>query len=149
MATKITAALAAAIDAAATNASTTAFATEAGAGTTTEIRTGLQVLLGLGATLAAIWLVVQDELGGYLSPEAQALAGAIVAGTIAVSTTLARVMAIPAVNDWLTRIGLGAEPKADTGYQGQRYTDNPAAELAAQVKDVRGWSVDDADAYDE
>ncbi len=40
MATKITAALAAAIDAAATNAATTAFASTAGAGTTLEIRTG-------------------------------------------------------------------------------------------------------------
>lgn len=106
------------------------------------IRTGLQVLLGLGATLAAIWLVVQDELGGYLSPEAQALIGAIVAGTIAVSTTLARVMAIPAVNDWLTKIGLGAEPKVDYGYEGDRYVD-PPAELAQQAKDVRGWTIDD------
>jgi len=40
MATKITAALAAAIDTAATDASTTAFATTAGAATTLEIRTG-------------------------------------------------------------------------------------------------------------
>lgn len=40
MATKITAALAAAIDTAATNAATTAFASTAGAGTTLEIRTG-------------------------------------------------------------------------------------------------------------
>lgn len=40
MATKITAALASAIDTAATDASTTAFATTAGAGTTLEVRTG-------------------------------------------------------------------------------------------------------------
>lgn len=40
MATKITVALASAIDAAATNAATTAFASTAGAGTTLEVRTG-------------------------------------------------------------------------------------------------------------
>lgn len=77
------------------------------------LRTALQVGLALGGVLASIWVIVADELGAWLTPDVQAWIAGAVALVVAGSAALARIMAIPAVNRWLTRLGLGAEPKGD------------------------------------
>lgn len=77
------------------------------------LRTALQVGVALGGVLASIWVIVGDEFGDWLTPEASAWIGGGVALVVAGSAALARVMAIPLVNEWLTRLGLGAEPKGD------------------------------------
>jgi hypothetical protein len=58
------------------------------------------------ALLIALLPVVPEVLGG-LHLDATAFG----AQTIAVATAVTRIMALPAVNDPLTRLGLGAEPK--------------------------------------
>ena len=45
------------------------------------------------------------------SPEQATGAGLI---ALSVSAAITRVMAVPFVNEWLTKIGLGAEPKTTT-----------------------------------
>ena len=69
------------------------------------------------AALVVLWVlptvleIVAEELGDQL-PEGLNLwlAGAAVAVT-GVATAVTRIMAIPAVNGWLTRIGFGSQPK--------------------------------------
>jgi hypothetical protein len=58
------------------------------------------------ALLVALLPVVPEVLGG-LHLDTTALG----AQTLAVAAGITRVMALPAVNDLLTRLGLGAEPK--------------------------------------
>ena len=77
MATKITAAMASAIDTAATNAATTAFATTAGAGTTVEVRTGAAPstpeTAATGTLLATVtigtWSGTSDGTGNITAPD--------------------------------------------------------------------------------
>lgn len=81
MATKITAALAAAIDTAATNAATTAFASTAGAGTTLEVRTGAAPATpetaATGTLLATVtigsWTGTSDGSGNITAPNPAAV----------------------------------------------------------------------------
>ncbi|GAA0960130.1 hypothetical protein [Frigoribacterium faeni] len=79
------------------------------------LRTGAQVLVsgalllaGVSAVAPAVLEAVQDVLPG---PAVVWLTGSI-ATLAAVSTALARVMAIPAVNQWLTKVGLGSVPRS-------------------------------------
>ena len=79
------------------------------------LRTIVAAVIGLGSVLPIAWVIVQEELGAILSPEVMARIGVGVTVALAVTGAITRVMAIPAVNDWLTRLGLGAEPKAEVG----------------------------------
>lgn len=67
------------------------------------VRTAIQVIAGLAAAIPLIVPAIEGDQPGLLGP-----AGAVAVGVAAAVT---RVMAIPAVNDLLTRLGLGAEPK--------------------------------------
>ena len=72
------------------------------------VATTTLVVLGI---IPSILEVVVDELGAHL-PEGLRLwllgAAVVVTG---VTTAATRIMAIPAVNGWLTSIGFGAQPK--------------------------------------
>ena len=66
-------------------------------------RTVLQTLPALAVAVPAVVVAIEQDHPGLLGP----------AGVVAVTASgiVARVMALPAVNDLLTRFGLGAEPK--------------------------------------
>ena len=74
--------------------------------TTYPWRATVRTVLAAVISIAAVWgLVVQAAGVDETTP--------VVATTIAVAGAITRIMAIPAVNDLLTRFGLGAEPKDD------------------------------------
>lgn len=67
-------------------------------------------LVVLGVIPQAIQAIV-ESLGGHLPPGLTAwlLSAAVV--VTGVATAVTRIMAIPAVNGWLTSIGFGSQPK--------------------------------------
>lgn len=67
------------------------------------VRTVLAFVGGAAAAAPVLYTAVTNE-----SPEAATGAGLT---ALAVSAAITRVMAVPFVNEWLTRLGLGAEPK--------------------------------------
>jgi hypothetical protein len=70
------------------------------------VRTALAFIAGAAAAAPALYTAVMNE-----SPEAATGAGLV---ALSVSAAITRVMAVPFVNEWLTKIGLGAEPKTPT-----------------------------------
>ncbi|MDN4616396.1 hypothetical protein P5G50_18265 [Leifsonia sp. F6_8S_P_1B] len=74
----------------------------------TIVQVGIPAFLGFALVLPeiieALGLPVESELRLYLV--------GIAAAVTAVAGALSRVMAIPAVNEWLTSIGLGSVPKS-------------------------------------
>ena len=80
------------------------------------LRTGLAVLLGILVTIPLVWAIVGDELAavGWAVPEPwAAIITAIVTGCVVASSAITRIMAIPQVSDWLTRLGLGPAPQGE------------------------------------
>lgn len=76
----------------------------------TFLATATTSLIVLGV-LPLVLDIVAEELGTYLPPGLNAwLAGAAVVVT-GVTTAVTRIMAIPAVNGWLSSIGFGSDPK--------------------------------------
>lgn len=67
------------------------------------VRTALAFVGGAAAAAPVLYTAVTNE-----SPEAATGAGLT---ALAVSAAITRVMAVPFVNEWLTKLGLGAEPK--------------------------------------
>lgn len=85
------------------------------------LRTFIQVIVpGLAAVnsiLPSIMETINTELAkiGLVLPDWALLgANAAVLAVGALSAIISRIMAIPAVNDWLTKIGLGATPKTES-----------------------------------
>ena len=76
-------------------------------------RTALAILVGVGIVLPVVWAVVVDELGAYVPPETVAAGAWLVGLLVAASSAITRIMAIPAVNAWLTTVGLGAAPRTE------------------------------------
>jgi hypothetical protein len=66
-------------------------------------RTILEFIVGAAIAAPVLYTAVTNE-----SPE-QAVGAGLLALTV--SAAITRVMAVPFVNNWLTRVGLGAEPK--------------------------------------
>ena len=80
------------------------------------LRTGLAVLLGILVTIPLVWAIIGDELAavGWAVPEPwAAIITAIVTGCVVASSAITRIMAIPRVSDWLTRLGLGPAPQGE------------------------------------
>ena len=78
------------------------------------IRTAVQVIVGAAAVLATVVVVapqVLDALADVLPGPVVAWIGGAIAALTAVSAALSRVMAIPVVNAWLVKLGLGSAPK--------------------------------------
>lgn len=83
------------------------------------IRTALQVtiafLVGLGGSVALLQAVAPQVLAAVvdvLPPSAYAWLVGAFAFVIAIATTLSKLMAIPVINAWLTRLGAGSVPRA-------------------------------------
>ncbi len=77
------------------------------------IRTAVQVIVGGAAVLATIVLVapqIIDAVADVVPGPVIAWATAAIATLAAISAAVARVMAIPAVDEWLRRIGAGSAP---------------------------------------
>lgn len=74
------------------------------------LRTVLAYIVGAGIVVPAAWVIAQDTLSGYLSPEVITAAAWTVGLIVAVSAFVTRVIAIPQVNAWLTKLGVGAAP---------------------------------------
>jgi hypothetical protein len=66
-------------------------------------RTALAFVSGAALAAPVLYTAVTNE-----SPEAATGAGLL---ALSVSAAVTRVMAVPFVNEWLTILGLGAEPK--------------------------------------
>lgn len=66
-------------------------------------RTALAFITGAALAAPVLYTAVTNE-----SPEQATGAGL---AALAVSAGITRIMAVPFVNEWLTRVGLGAEPK--------------------------------------
>ena len=77
----------------------------------TIVQVGIPALITLVGVLPLIIQAVLDELGEQLPPGVRLWLLGAAALLTSVAAALARVMAIPAVNAWLTRLGLGATPK--------------------------------------
>lgn len=83
------------------------------------IRTAVQVVVASAAILATVVVVapqiltaIQDVLPG---PAVAWITGAI-ATLAAISVALSRVMAIPAVDEWLKKLGAGSAPSGAVAY---------------------------------
>ena len=74
----------------------------------TVVQTIIGVLLSLGVVVPAVVGIVGDQWAPWLGPQALAVLGVAAAVAAAISGTLARIMAIPQVNTWLTHVGLSA-----------------------------------------
>ena len=77
------------------------------------LRTVLAYVVAAGIVVPAVWSIAQDTLAGYLSPEVVTAAAWTVGLIVAVSAFVTRVIAIPQVNAWLTKLGVGATPAPD------------------------------------
>lgn len=79
------------------------------------IRTIAQVIV-TGAGILAVAVVVApqilDALADVLPGPVVAWAAGVIAAAAALSAALSRVMAIPAVDAWLKKIGLGSAPRS-------------------------------------
>ena len=77
-------------------------------------RTAAQVVVTGAAILATLVVVapqVLDALADVLPGPVVAWCSGAIASAAAVSAALARLMAVPAVDEWLKRIGLGSAPR--------------------------------------
>ena len=124
-----------------------------------SLRTAVAVLLGLALVLPIVWAIIGEELEkvGWAIPEPiGTVVGIIIAAITAAAAIVTRVMAIPAVSDWLTKLNLGPTPAGvetqpePIGDVMARYTvaaDRPPAELVpdaervtdADVRRLSGW----------
>lgn len=76
----------------------------------TVIQTVLGIVIGAGIVLPLVGVIVQEELGAWLPENWVAAIIGFSAVAAAVSAAVTRIMAIPAVNDALRKVGLGAGP---------------------------------------
>lgn len=77
----------------------------------TALQVGIPALITLVGVLPLIIQVILDELGEQMPDGLRLWLLGAAALLTAVAAALARIMAIPAVNAWLTALGLGATPK--------------------------------------
>jgi hypothetical protein len=77
----------------------------------TAVQVGIPALITLVGVLPVVIQIVLDELGEHMPEGLRVWLLAAAAGLTAAAAAITRIMAIPAVNAWLTTIGLGAAPK--------------------------------------
>jgi hypothetical protein len=76
----------------------------------TAVQSALGVILTLGVVLPVVVSVIGDGMDAYLPDAWRAWLVGAAAFVAALSATLARVMAIPAVDGWLRSLGLSSTP---------------------------------------
>lgn len=84
----------------------------------TVVAVGVSVLLGLAAVASVLQVFLPqflEAIAEALPPEAFAVVSSTIATIIVVAGAVTRVMAIPGVNAFLTKIKLGATPAPKTG----------------------------------
>lgn len=108
------------------------------------LRTIVQALIILvplaNGAAVAVAAYLQEQTHLVIPPWAFLVLNAVVAVTAVVMGLLARLMAVPGVNDWLTRIGLGSVPRNVVVHESPET--KPAAGLAVDVEQVTGLSAD-------
>jgi hypothetical protein len=75
-------------------------------------RTALAVLVGVGIVVPAVVTILTTQLDVYLSAEVKAWLIGASGLAVAVSGAVTRIIAIPAVDAWLKRLGLSSSPDA-------------------------------------
>lgn len=81
----------------------------------TVLQTALAFLVGLGSSVGLLQAVAPQVLAAVIDVLPPAVYGWLVgvfAFVIALAGALSKLMAIPIVNAWLTRVGFGSVPKA-------------------------------------
>lgn len=78
----------------------------------TAVQSAIGTLLTLGVVLPIIVAVFNDQLKDYLPDAWEAWLVSAAVFVAALSATVARIMAIPAVDRWLKKIGLSSSPSA-------------------------------------
>ena len=76
------------------------------------LRTLIQVIIPAFLGFAVVLPMIIEALGLPVDSELRLWLVAVAAGVSAVAAAIARVMAIPAVNAWLIKVGLGSVPKS-------------------------------------
>lgn len=93
------------------------------------VQVGVPAFLSFALALPAII----DALGLPVNSRLRLSLLAVAAGVTAVGAAITRVMAIPAVNGWLTQVGLGSVPKSSLTTS----PDTGAVQVAADPKAVK------------
>lgn len=96
----------------------------------TLVATVIPSFLGFAVVLP----MIIDALGLPVDSDLRLWLLAVAAGVTAVATAISRIMAIPAVNAWLTKIGLGSVPKSAI----HKSASTGAVIVKADVKAVEG-----------
>lgn len=78
----------------------------------TAVQSAIGTLITLGVIVPLIVTVLNDQLAAYLPPSWQAWLVGAATFVAALSAAVARIMAIPAVDRWLKRLGLSSSPSA-------------------------------------
>jgi len=73
-------------------------------------RTVLAVLIGVGIVVPVAVTIILDQFDVYLPGAAKAWLIGASAFTVALSGAVTRIIAIPAVDAWLKRVGLSSSP---------------------------------------
>lgn len=73
-------------------------------------RTTLAVLIAVGVVVPLAVTIILDAFDIYLPPAAKAWLVGASAFTVALSGAVTRIIAIPAVDAWLKRLGLSSSP---------------------------------------
>lgn len=84
----------------------------------TVVAVAVSVIIGLAAVASALQVFLPqflEAIADALPPEAFAVVSSTIATVILVAGAITRVMAIPGVNEFLTKIKLGATPAPKTG----------------------------------
>lgn len=76
-------------------------------------RTVLAVLIAVGIVVPAVVTIILDSFDVYLPDAAKAWLVAAGGFTVILSGAVTKIIAIPAVDAWLKRIGLSSSPHAD------------------------------------
>jgi hypothetical protein len=76
----------------------------------TAVQSALGTLVTLGLVLPVAVATVGDQLSAYIPPDWIGWLMGAAAFVAALSATVARIMAIPAVDAWLRRLGLSSAP---------------------------------------
>ena len=94
------------------------------------LRTFVQVVIPAFLGFAVVLPLIIEALGLPMDSELRLWLVGVALGVSAVASAIARVMAIPAVNAWLIKIGLGSVPKSavlDGGIAGVEVAADPKA----------------------
>lgn len=95
----------------------------------TAVQTAIGILLAAGTVIPAAVAIINAEWQAWMPDQVAAVLGVVAAVSIALSSTAAKIMAIPAVNEWLARLRLDAGtdtidvPVTDVQTAGQHYKD--------------------------